>query len=218
MHLFQHKVSRVFILAAICIFTSCTTTKQSDQEELVTPKVATESVEPGTQITRLGYPLRLSKGSLKTGSALPKVELTDVDWKPYMFKPDGMIKIISIVPSVDTQTCDYQTNQLSKTTALNSRVQRITLSRDLPSAQKRYSSTSDLKNIKFLSDAGAFGDAAGLLIPDFARLLTRAVIVADGKGIVRYVQVVPELKDIPDWDRAFAVANKLAQPAAVENR
>lgn len=91
--------------------------------------MATGAVYPGSSVTRLGHPLRLSEGTLRVGDQLPRVELTNIDWNPYFLNGNGKIKLISVVPSIDTTTCDYQTTQLDETGELNARIERISLSR-----------------------------------------------------------------------------------------
>ena len=127
------------------------------------------------------------------------------------FKPDGKVKLVSFVPSVDTKVCEQQTHLLGESAALSPNVVRITVSRDLPAAQKRFAAEAKLDNITYLSDykAGSFGAATGLLMPD-SGLLARAVAVVDGQGNVRYLQVVPELRYPPDMDKAIQFANGLA--------
>jgi thiol peroxidase len=90
-------------------------------------------------------------------------------------------------------------------------VERITISRDLPFAQLRFAKEGKLTGMRFLSDYrdGAFGRATGLLMEDL-QLHTRAVILVDKKGVVRYLQVVPEVAELPDMERAYAEATRLA--------
>jgi len=91
-------------------------------------------------------------------------------------------------------------------------VRRITVSRDTPFAQKRFAKEAKLTQIRHLSDykEGAFGRSTGLLIDGLA-LLARAVILVDKEGIVRYMQVVPELTHLPDMEKAFNQAAELAK-------
>jgi thiol peroxidase len=123
----------------------------------------------------------------------------------------GKVLIISVVPSIDTKVCEEQTHHLGELiTSLPAAIERITISRDTPFAQKRFSEEAKLLNVTFLSDYrdGSFGKATGLLIDD-SMLLARSVIVVDQKGIVRYIQVVPELSHLPDLDAAFLKAESL---------
>jgi thiol peroxidase len=123
----------------------------------------------------------------------------------------GKVLIISVVPSIDTKVCEEQTHNLGEQgTNLSAAVERITISRDTPFAQKRFSEEAKLLNVTFLSDYrdGSFGKSTGLLIDD-SMLLARSVIVVDQKGIVRYIQVVPELSHLPDLEAAFLKAESL---------
>ena len=90
-------------------------------------------------------------------------------------------------------------------------VERITISRDLPFAQARAAKEGKFTGMRFLSDYrdGSFGRSVGLLRED-SLLLARAVILVDKKGVVRYLQVVPEITHLPDMERAFVEAAKLA--------
>jgi thiol peroxidase len=123
----------------------------------------------------------------------------------------GTTKLISIVPSLDTEVCDMQTHLLSETRKLNSKVERITISKDLPYAQRRFAEEGHLSNVIFLSDykTGIFGRTTGLQI-ERNDLLARALIVVDTKGIVRYLQITPEIYELPDLEKAIEKANKVA--------
>jgi thiol peroxidase len=81
---------------------------------------------------------------------------------------------------------------------------------DLPFAQKRWCGAAGIKNLQTLSDYrdASFGKAYGVLIKDL-RLLARAVFVVDNKGIVRYVQIVPEIATEPDYDSALKAVQEL---------
>jgi thiol peroxidase len=123
----------------------------------------------------------------------------------------GKVLLISLVPSIDTKVCEAQTHYLGERGVnLPDDVVRVTISRDTPFAQKRFSEEAKLHNITFLSDYrdGSFGKATGLLIDD-SMLLARSVIVVDRIGVVRYIQVVPELSHLPDMGAAFSKANEL---------
>jgi thiol peroxidase len=117
----------------------------------------------------------------------------------------GSVLFLSIVPSIDTAVCEEQTHYLGEEgDRLPSSIRRITISRDTPFAQKRFANEAKLEDIQYFSDykEGLFGLATGLLINDL-RLLARSVILVDKKGTVRYIQVVPELTDLPDMEAAF---------------
>ena len=177
-------------------------------------KMTTQSVDPGTSVTMQGKPYRLLGEPLKVGKPLPSVELIDaMTMKPVdLSKERGSILLISVVVSTDTPVCEEQTHYLGEQgSKLPASVKRIVISRDTPFAQKRFAKEAHLENLQYLSDykAGAFGQATGLLIEN-VMLLARAVIIVDRQGIVRYIQVTPQVASLPDMDAAFAKATELA--------
>ncbi|MCH8157359.1 MAG: redoxin family protein, partial [Nitrospinae bacterium] len=93
---------------------------------------------------------------------------------------------------------------------LDQTVRLVTISRDLPFAQKRFAKEANIKNIQFLSDyrSAEFGMETGLLIEE-NRLLARAVLVLDRSGIIRYLEIVEELSRLPDMKKAFEAAGSL---------
>ena len=126
-------------------------------------------------------------------------------------KGNGKVRIIRVVPSVDTPTCEAQTHALSeKDRKLAEQVEMVTISMDLPFAQSRFAKEAKIKNVTFYSDykTGAFGLNNGLMI-DPLHLLARAVIVTDKDNIVRYLQVVPEVTELPDMAAAMNAAKAL---------
>ncbi len=199
---------RYGILGALvtAALSACATVDQ----QAAKPTVATGTVEAGTSVSRKGEKLALAKGHLALNEPVPGAILLDAQFKPVSFKPDGKVKVVSIVPSIDTRVCELQTHELGESKGLDPRIERITLSRDLPVAQKRFAMESNLENITYLSDFkdGSFGRASGLLIEENG-LLARGVMVVDGEGRVRYLQIVPDITTLPDMKKAFAAANAL---------
>jgi thiol peroxidase len=125
----------------------------------------------------------------------------------------GRVLFLSIVPSIDTRVCEAQTHLLGEEgDKLPHVVQRITISRDTPFAQKRFAQEAKLTGIRYLSDykEGDFGRSTGLLMDGF-KLLARSVILVDKYGLVRYIQVVPEMTHLPDMEGAFRKAIELAK-------
>ena len=163
-------------------------------------------------ITFKGKPLTLIGEKAQIGQTLPNVHLPDlrlnmVDLRSFNDK----VTILSIVPSLDTPTCDKQTHILSEDNkGLDKAVNLITVSRDLPFAQKRFAKEAKINNITFLSDYrdAEFGKSTGLLIKE-NRLLARAIFVLDQKGIIRYLEIVSELAKLPDMERAMEFARSL---------
>ncbi len=164
------------------------------------------------KITLQGNPLTLMGEPLQVGQALPNIQLPDRALKMVDLKSlKGKITILSVVPSLDTPTCDEQTHILSeKNDGLDQTVRLVTLSRDLPFAQKRFAKGAKINNVLFLSDYrdAGFGNASGLLIEE-NRLLARAVMVLDKEGVIRYLEIVPELSRLPDMPKVFAFARSL---------
>ncbi len=148
-------------------------------------------------------------GLVEVGKPLPAAMVVGGDLKPIdLGQPTGRVRIISVVPSVDTKTCEKQTHQLSEDNkGLDKQVDMITVSRDLPFAQGRFAKEAKIKNVTFLSDYNMreFGDRNGLNIAPLG-LLARAVIVTDKNNVVRYLQVVPELTALPDMPRPTSAA------------
>lgn len=177
--------------------------------------VDTGTVQPGETVTRGGKTTLALLGSpLAVGQKLPSVKLVDTDLKTVdPATMQGEVLLLNVVPSLDTQVCERQTHILGEEGAkLPAGVRRITVSRDLPFAQKRFAEETGFKEILFLSDyqKADFGRATGLLV-DQIHLLARSVILVDRQGMVRYIQVVPELSHLPDMETAFAKAAELAQ-------
>src|SRR5512139_113134 len=203
------RTARVFFaLVLVVAVSACASTGE------VKMKTTTLSVDPGTGVTLRGTPFRLLGEPLKVGKPLPSVELTDaMTMKPVdLSKERGSILLLSVVTSVDTPVCEEQTHYLGEQgSKLPASVRRIVISRDTPFAQKRFAKEAHLENLQYLSDykTGAFGQATGLLI-EHMMMLARAVIIVDRQGIVRYIQVTPEIASLPDMDAAFAKATELA--------
>jgi thiol peroxidase len=183
----------------------------------VQPKIPVDqaTVQPGTKVSFKGKPLKLMGSPLSVGKPLPSVELVNamtmegVD----LSKDRGSILFLSIVPSLDTPVCEEQTHYLAeKGNILPQGVKRIVISRDTPFAQKRFAKEAKLASLQYLSDykQGDFGRATGLLTEGLI-LLSRSVVIVDKQGIVRYIQVVPELSHLPDMDRSFEKAIELSK-------
>ena len=179
------------------------------------PKIPIDwaSVQPGTQVAFKGKPVNLLGSPISVGKPLPSVELTDamtmnqVD----LSKQGGSVLLLSIVPSLDTPVCEEQTHYLGeKGNEVPKDVKRIVISRDTPFAQKRFAKEAKLTNLEYLSDykQGDFARSTGLLTEGLM-FFARSVIVVDKQGIVRYIQVVPEMSHLPDLDKAFEKANEL---------
>jgi len=173
------------------------------------------SSKPGAQVTFKGNSLNLLGSPISVGKPLPSVEVVDaMTMKPVdLSKEKGSLLFLSIVPSLDTPVCEEQTHYLGeKGDRLPGSVRRIVISRDTPFAQKRFAKEAKLMDLQYLSDykQGDFGKSTGLLTEGLM-LLARSVILVDKQGIVRYIQVVPEMTHLPDMEKAFEKATELAK-------
>jgi len=200
--------SLIFLFALIFMVSGCATPSAKVPVDI-------GSAQPGDQVTSRGKPVKLLGSPITVGKPLPSVELVDainmngVD----LSKERGSVLLLSIVPSIDTRVCEAQTHYLGEQgNVLPKGVKRITISRDTPFAQKRFAKEAKLLNIEYLSDykQGDFGRSTGLLV-EGSMLLARSVVLVDKKGIVRYIQVVPEMSHLPDLDKAFERATELAK-------
>jgi len=168
----------------------------------------------GNTILFQGNPLMLAGTAIKTGDSLRDVNVTQTDLSLVSIahtKGHGKVRIISVVPSLDTPVCEQQTHYLSeKNKGLDKMIELITVSVDTPFAQKRFAQEAKIDNVTFLSDyrGGEFGKTHGLFLKD-VHILARAVMVVDQHNAIRYLQIAPELTHLPDMDEAFRFARSL---------
>jgi thioredoxin-dependent peroxiredoxin len=176
--------------------------------------VATTSAEPGQghTVTFKGAPLALVGPGIKVGDRLRDVPVARGDLSLVnLADTKGRVRIINVVPSLDTPVCEQQTHQLSeKNSGLDKMVELITISVDTPFAQGRFAKEAKIANVTFLSDyrGGDFGKAHGLLV-EGPHILARTVLVVDKDNVIRHMQVTPELTQLPDMDAAFRAAKEL---------
>ena len=158
-------------------------------------------------ITMQGNPLTLVGNEVKAGDKAPDFSVLDTWLMSKSLKDyEGKVKLISVTPSLDTSVCDLQIHRFEKdTTALSSDVVVLNISADLPFAIKRFCSTGRIDAVTALSDhrSASFGEAYGVLIKEL-RLLARSIFVIGRDDIIRYVQVVSEQTNEPDYGAAIA--------------
>lgn len=163
-------------------------------------------------ITMKGNPLTLMGQELKTGDTAPDVVLADNDLGPVSLSAyRGKVCIISSVPSLDTPVCDMETRRFNEEAgALGDDVAIITVSMDLPFAQKRWCGAAGVDKVITLSDYGdmSFGNAYGVLIKEL-KLLARAVFVLDRQGVIQYIQLVNEVTEEPGYQEILDAVGKL---------
>jgi thioredoxin-dependent peroxiredoxin len=164
-------------------------------------------------ITFKGSPLTLLGREVKVGDKAPEATLLDNDLGEVKLSSFlGKVCIVSAVPSLDTPVCSTETRRFNQEASkIGPEVQILTVSMDLPFAQKRWCAAEGIARVKTLSDhrAAEFGLAFGVLIKEL-RLLARTIFVLDRKGVVRYIQQVREVADEPDYEAVLAEARKLA--------
>lgn len=163
-------------------------------------------------VTAGGNPMTLQGNEIKVGDKAPDFEVLDNNSKPvHLSAFRGKIIVIASVPSLDTAVCDAETRRFNlEAEKLSDEVQILTISMDLPAAQKRWCGAAGVERIQTLSDhrTASFGTAYGVLIKEL-RLLARVVFVIDRDGIVRYIQVVNEVSKEPVYDEIIEAINKL---------
>ena len=157
-------------------------------------------------VTLMGNPLTLVGDQIMVGTATPDCTCLDVELKPVRLSEfAGKVRVLSSVPSLDTPVCDLQTRRFNaEAEKLGADVQIITISMDLPFAQKRWCGAAGVERLITLSDHrdAAFGQAYGVLIKEL-RLLARAVLVVDRQGVITYRELVHEVSHEPDYEAAL---------------
>jgi len=163
-------------------------------------------------VTFMGKPLTLVGDLPEVGQGVPDVALVGNDLEEVTIASlEGGPLIVASVPSLDTRVCSTETRRFNEEAAGMGNVRVLTVSMDLPFAQKRWCGAEGIEHVTTASDHrdAAFGEAYGVLIRDL-RLLARAVFVVDSGGVLRYKQLVPEVTDEPDYAPILAAACDLA--------
>lgn len=162
--------------------------------------------------TLKGNPLTLVGPQLNVGDQAPDFTLCK-SLGEYVTLNDfsGQVKLISVVPSIDTGVCDAQTRRFNEAAAaLGDKVAVLTVSVDLPFAQARWCGASGVDKVVMLSDYkdNNFGLAYGVHIKEFA-LDMRSIFILDENNVVQYVEYLPEMTNHPDYDAAIAAVKQL---------
>ncbi|MGD0918105.1 MAG: thiol peroxidase [Thermodesulfobacteriota bacterium] len=164
-------------------------------------------------ITMEGNPLTLVGNQVEVGKAAPDFVVIDNNLTPVRFSSyQGKTCIISSVPSLDTPVCDIETRKFNEEASrLGPQISILTISMDLPFAQKRWCGAAGVEKIQTLSDYrdASFGTSFGVLIKEL-RLLARAIFLVDRKGIIRYTQLVKEITTEPDYQAIWDALKKLS--------
>lgn len=123
----------------------------------------------------------------------------------------GKVRLISVIPSIDTGVCDAQTRRFNEEAAsLGDGVAVLTVSVDMPMAQKRWCGAAGVERVTMLSDYKemAFGAAYGTWVKEL-RAEQRSVFVVDADDVVRYAEYVPAIGKHPDYDAALNAVKQL---------
>jgi len=163
-------------------------------------------------VTFKGNPMTLLGTEVKLGEKAPDFKVVDNAMQAATLDSfRGKIKIISSVPSLDTPVCDMETRRFNQEAdKMPDNVVVLTVSMDLPFAQKRWCAAAGVEKVKTLSDfqGRSFGPAYGVLIKEL-QLLARAVFIVDDQDVVRYVEIVPEIAKEPDYGRVLDAVKAL---------
>lgn len=164
-------------------------------------------------ITHRGNPITTNGELPKVGSKAPDfrlttVELADVSLADYR----GKRKVMNIVPSLDTPTCATSTRKFNEKAGQMPNTVVLVISADLPFAMKRFCAAEGLQNVVPLSlmRSRRFAKDYGVLIQDglMAGITARAIVVVDEHDTVTYTELVPEIRQEPDYDKALAAAKR----------
>ncbi|MFD2829078.1 thiol peroxidase [Corticicoccus populi] len=163
------------------------------------------------EVTFKGNPITLRGTEVKVGDNAPDFKVLDnglgeVTLKDY----SGKKKLVSVVPSLDTGVCSKQTRKFNEDAAGVDNAVVLTISNDLPFAQKRWCADEGIDNAVTLSDHKdlSFGENYGTVMEEL-RLQARSVFVIDENDKVTYVEYVPEGTDEPDYDKAVEALKAL---------
>lgn len=163
-------------------------------------------------ITMMGNPLTLAGNELKVGDRAPDFQVVDQDLKPVKFSgSQGKLTLILSVPSLDTSVCSRETRRFNEEVAkVGNQVRALTISMDLPFAQKRWCGSEGIESLEVLSDyqLADFGNKYGVLIHEL-RLLARSVFIIDQKGVIKYIHLVKEVTQEPPYQEVMKNLSEL---------
>lgn len=156
-----------------------------------------------------GQPVKLIGEFIQVGKAAPDFELVKKDLSSFSLKDlNGKKVVLNIFPSMDTGVCAASVRKFNKLAAGLEDTVVLAISKDLPFAQNRFCTTEGIENVVPLSDFrfSDFDESYGVKMADglLAGLLARAVVVIGKDGNVRYTELVPEITQEPDYDKALA--------------
>jgi len=159
------------------------------------------------EIKFMGNPITLEGNELKVGDMAPDFTAIDNNMKPVSLKDTKGVRILSVVPSLDTEVCDLETRTFNSKAAEIPNVTIYTISMDLPFAQARWCGAHGVDKVITLSDFKdrLVGKNYGTYIKELG-LLTRAVFVIDSNNRITFVEYVPEVTSQPNFDKVLEAA------------
>ena len=160
-------------------------------------------------ITLGGNPIHTNGELPKVGSKAPDFQLVKTDLSLASLADfAGSRLVLNIFPSIDTGTCAASVREFNKKASSLENTTVLCISRDLPFAQKRFCGAEGIENVVTLSDFrdGEFGKNYGLELIDgpLKGLHARSVVVLDEDHKVVYTELVPDIKDEPNYESALA--------------
>jgi len=186
---------------------------QAKVKELAAKVLPGEKERPGL-VTFKSSPLTLLGEEVKVGDKAPNFKVLDNSMQPAALESyQGKIKVFTTVPSLDTPVCNTETRRFNQEAdKLPENVAILTISMDLPFAQARWCAAAGVEKVKTFSDYRdhSFGLAYGVLVKEL-KLLARAVFIVDDQDIIRYVELVPEITQEPDYDRILGAVRALLE-------
>ncbi|KKK79767.1 hypothetical protein LCGC14_2830210 [marine sediment metagenome] len=157
-------------------------------------------------VTDHGKPVTLVGPELEVGAKAPDFRVLDANLKELKLKDfTGKVKVISVTPSLDTPVCNLQAKRFNEeATNLPGEVVVLNMSMDLPFAISRFCADEGIDKVRVLSDhrEASFGISYGVLIKEL-RLLARSIFIIDKNDRIAYIQIVPEITQHPDYDKAL---------------
>lgn len=180
---------------------------------MATAAVSAPVQERAGAVRLKGNPVTLLGPELTVGSKAPEFQVVGQDGAMItLASSNGKSRLINVVHSIDTSICEAQTRRFNEEAARLPGVEFLTISMDLPFAQKRWCGAAGIDRMRLGSDhrEASFGQAYGVLIKDL-RLHARAIVVIDRAGIARYVEYVPEVAAHPNYEAALEAVRRLAK-------
>ncbi len=163
------------------------------------------------KITFAGNPMPLAGNEIKVGDKAPDFTVINNDLQPVKLSDyKGQVKILSIFPSIDTDVCVAQNRHFNQEAAKLDNIAILSISVDLPFAQKRFCGAEGIDKVVTLSDHKDldFGEKYGFVMPAL-RLLARGTVVIDKDDNVKFIEYVSEVTNEPNYQEALKVAKEL---------